>query len=366
MSKMRVGNFAVVLFVGLAVTLAAQTSFGKTVAVGNCKAHLVSYSTISAAVAAAVPNSTVLVCPGTYPEQVTITQAITLRGLPDVTGAWPVIAVPSGGIVGGSGAQLSVQGTFELAIGPVSISNLVVDGAASGVDCSAGTLTGIQFFDVNGTLANVEVRNQNPGGCGIGISLNGGNFDPDFVNIRNGNIHDFDNTGILANSSGLSGFLVNLTSTTVKSSSPGVLAGVEYFFADGTLEYNHIILAGGTGLQLENFYGFMNVRGNAIVGANIGILSGTSEGGNLIVGNVLTNNGTGIAVSGLGGGAVVRSNNILQSSVEAIELDCSENSKVVSNTIFGAPVGVADMNSGDTIKQNIFSSVNTLTTACSP
>lgn len=353
MPKMRVKNFSVAFFAGIAVILASQTSFGQTVAVGNCKSHMVSYSTISAAVAAAAPNSTVLICPGTYPEQVTITQAMTLKGLPDGTGAWPVIAVPSGGILGG--AQLTVQGTFEVSIGPASISNLVVDGTGSGV-------TGIAFSDVNGTLSNVEVRNS-----GDGIDLNGGDLGgSNSVNIRNSNIHDFDNTGILANSSGLTGFLVNLTSTTVKSSSPGALAGVEYFFADGTLEYNTIVLASGTGMQLENLYGAMIVRGNAVVGANTGILSGTSEGSNLIVGNVLSNNGIGIAVSGLGAGAVVRSNTILQSSVEAIDLDCSEDSKVVNNTIVGAPVGVADVNSGDIVKQNIFSGVATPTTACSP
>jgi Periplasmic copper-binding protein (NosD) len=364
MPKMRMKNFSVAFFVGIAVILAAQTSFGQTVAVGNCKSHMVSYSTISAAVAAAAPNSTVLVCPGTYAEQVTITQALTLKGLPDATDAWPVIAVPSGGL-GGSGVQLSAQGTFETPIGPVSILNLVVDGAGSGVDCSTGTITGIEYYQANGTLNNVEVRNQNPGGCGIGISLTGGLFvESETVNIRNSNIHDFDNTGVLANSSGASGFLVNLTSTSVISPSTSVQAGVGYFDAEGVIEYNHIILAGGTGLQLENFYGPMTARGNAVVGTNVGILSGTSEQPNLIVGNVLSNNGTGIFISGLGAGSVVSGNNILQSSVEAIDLDCSQDSKVVNNTIFGAPVGVANMNSGDTVKQNTFYNVSNPTTAC--
>ncbi len=365
MPKMRVKNFAVVFFVCMVVILAAQTSFGQTVAVGNCKSHMVSYSTISAAVAAAAPNSTVLVCPGTYAEQVTITQALTLKGLPDATGAWPVIAVPIGGLAGNSGAQLTMQGTFETPIGPASISNLVVDGAGSGVDCSTGTITGIEYYQANGTLNNVEVRNQNPGGCGIGISLTGGLFvESETVNIRNSNIHDFDNTGVLANSSGASGFLVNLTSTSVISPSTSVQAGVGYFDAEGVIEYNHIILAGGTGLQLENFYGPMTARGNAVVGTNVGILSGTSEHPNLIVGNVLSNNGTGIFISGLGAGSVVSGNNILQSSLEAIELNCSQDSKVVNNTIFGAPVGVADMNSGDVVKQNTFYNVPSTTTAC--
>jgi len=89
--------------------LAAQNSSAQTtVAVGNCRPPLVSYSTISEAVAAVTPNSTVLVCPGTYPEQVTITQALKLKGLKDEAG-YPVITVPSGGLVGGRSFRFQGQ-----------------------------------------------------------------------------------------------------------------------------------------------------------------------------------------------------------------------------------------------------------------
>jgi len=94
-----VQSSSILFFAGVCVILAAQTSSAQTVAVGNCRPRLVSYSTISAAVAAVTPNSTVKVCPGTYPEQVTITQPLTLKGLNDGTSARAIITVPRGGLV---------------------------------------------------------------------------------------------------------------------------------------------------------------------------------------------------------------------------------------------------------------------------
>lgn len=48
--------------------------------VASCDDTTMTYATISAAVAAASPNDTIIVCPGLYPEQVTITKTLTLLG----------------------------------------------------------------------------------------------------------------------------------------------------------------------------------------------------------------------------------------------------------------------------------------------
>src|SRR5579863_3214267 len=68
----------------LAIALLAVSDFSTAAvnyAVGTCKPSLASYSTISAALAAVPAGATVLVCPGTYAEQVVITQAVTLQGV---------------------------------------------------------------------------------------------------------------------------------------------------------------------------------------------------------------------------------------------------------------------------------------------
>jgi len=65
---------AIGLLLGTSPTLAANY------AVGTCKPSLPSYTTISAAVSGVPPGSTVLVCPGTYPDQITICPATNIKG----------------------------------------------------------------------------------------------------------------------------------------------------------------------------------------------------------------------------------------------------------------------------------------------
>src|SRR5260370_13954878 len=57
-------------------------AFGNNLAVGLCPAPGTHYTAINAAVtAAAAAGDTIRVCPGTYPEQVTITKSLTLIGI---------------------------------------------------------------------------------------------------------------------------------------------------------------------------------------------------------------------------------------------------------------------------------------------
>jgi hypothetical protein len=272
------------------------------------------------------------------------------------------------GAVSTLGAQLSAQQIGSLpALGPVDISNLVVDGAGSGVDCSTGLLAGIAYLSACGSLDNVEVRNQTPGGCGFGILLGGSPYVAvSTVNIRNSRIHEFDNTGILAASGGATTFLVNLTSNLVESASTSVQAGVEYETTDGLAARNIIVVDGQVGLLLDNFFGGMTATENTIFGSNVGILSGSSLplSPTIITHNNLLNNGTGIFISGVEGSPDVESNIIVQSSTAGIDLDCSAQTTAAHNRIFGAPVGIANISSGDILTGNTFFNVTTATSAC--
>jgi len=332
-------NVSVVLFVGISVIFSPLHASGQTVAVGTCRPRLVSYSTISAAVAAATPNSTVLVCPGTYPEQVTITQGLTLEGVQGGTGGNPVITVPSGGLAlndMSQATQLSAERPEGGLSGPINISNLIVDGSGSGFDCSTGTLVGVSYQSADGTLNNVEVRNQEPGGCGYGIwayAFNSSNT----VNIRNSSIHDFDDIGIYA-ANVENGIVLNVCSSLVATASTSAQAGINYYFyAIGLPRDNTIVMAGGTGLWLENL-DQMTAKGNTIIGANVGILSDVTD--NSLIQNSLLENGTGIAVA------------------------CSLQPTLLHNIISNSPLGIANAASGDTINRNIFYRVTTLTTGC--
>src|SRR5713226_8398350 len=97
-SKMtsRVVLVALAAFVGLH----GQTLLASSVAVGpsTCQPGLVHFPTIQTAVNTVPFGTTVFVCPGTYPEQVAITQPLTLKGVTDGTGNAAVITVPGGGL----------------------------------------------------------------------------------------------------------------------------------------------------------------------------------------------------------------------------------------------------------------------------
>lgn len=118
----------------IAIPVAAFAASAATVAVGSCRPNLQTYPTISQAAGAVAAGSTILVCPGVYREQVTITQPLTLTGVHSDNAANPVIAVPSGGltqsvVAPANGAtmffQILVQGTDT---GLVNINNIAVDG----------------------------------------------------------------------------------------------------------------------------------------------------------------------------------------------------------------------------------------------
>src|SRR5215472_16215648 len=97
MSRVRfVRLFSVLALAFWASTLSASTI---TYAVGTCRAHLPSYPTISAALATTPPGNVVEVCPGTYREQVQITQPVTLEGVTGEDSARVIIAPPLGGLV---------------------------------------------------------------------------------------------------------------------------------------------------------------------------------------------------------------------------------------------------------------------------
>jgi hypothetical protein len=71
-----------------------------TVAVGTClTAFVPHFTTIQAAVNAVPPGSTILICPGNYPEQVMITKALTLKGVSSGTLDAPTVVSPVGGMV---------------------------------------------------------------------------------------------------------------------------------------------------------------------------------------------------------------------------------------------------------------------------
>ena len=177
-----------------------SVSMAKTVQVGGCLSGPQTYPTISQAVVAVPSGSTILVCPGAYPEQVAITQPLTLRGVQSANAGNSVITPPPGGltktVLTGGGLkiyyQLLARGTISNA---VNISNIAVDGTNNAVPASSA-LVGVYYQNSSGTLSNAAIYNQTGTGAGFGVILENTNATPISVSVLGSAIHDFDQGGI--------------------------------------------------------------------------------------------------------------------------------------------------------------------------
>src|SRR5271169_5335913 len=238
---------AAVLLSGLLGQSFAVTS----VAVGpsTCKSTLKHYSTIQSAVSAVPWGTIVMVCPGSYPEQVIINQPLTLEGVTDGTGNAAVITVPGAGLVqngtsngfGPVTVQLLVQNTVG-----VIIKNLVVDG--NGGNCPGGSNRniGIGVFDVGSandgttaaTIADVVVRNDTT--CfGDGILA-----DTSYATITNSEIHDVNQTAIDAYSGKYS-----ITNNSIQRDTAYGIVLVDN--ANGSVVSGNNVSAGSSGILSE-------------------------------------------------------------------------------------------------------------------
>jgi hypothetical protein len=178
----------------------------KTVQVGTCKTNLPYYGSIMSAVTAVAAGATIDICPGTYAEQVTVNQPVTLKGLTSGTNASVQVTVPHAGMVqNGTGpvsnfpiyAQILVQDA-----GPVNISGLTVDGSSS--SCPSGASAGIVFLSAaaaaSGKVTDSVIRNtasacSGPQAAAI-YGENGSGF-PSSITVSSNSIHSINGQAIV-------------------------------------------------------------------------------------------------------------------------------------------------------------------------
>src|SRR5262249_59405528 len=109
----------------------AQDGFGSP---NDCdSARPTPYTTIGAAVAAAAPHDLIVICPGVYDEQLSITKPLTLRGENGAVVKPPSPMRPNTTSLT-SGSQLAVVIVVDGTKG-VTIERLTVDGSANGLAC---------------------------------------------------------------------------------------------------------------------------------------------------------------------------------------------------------------------------------------
>lgn len=198
----------------LVAILYSGAAIAATVEVGTCKNGFVQFPTIQAAVTSAPEGATVLVCPGIYPEQVTINKTLTLQGVALSTASGATIAAPSGGVLAITNslatgdpiaAQVLVQNARD-----VDINNLTVDGSKNGILGCSPTFVGIFYQNASGTISHAAVLKQalSDGltGCqsGLAIFAQSGSGGYSNLHVENSTVNAYQKNGITGNEVGTS------------------------------------------------------------------------------------------------------------------------------------------------------------------
>jgi len=327
------------MWMGAGLAIAASSGWAATVVAGTPSCSAASkhpfYPTIQSAVDSVPAGSTVLVCPGTYREQVGIDKDLTLKGVEDAnTGSdLAVIAIPDGematipNVAGGQpiAAQLAVTHGAS-----VNISGITIDGAGNTISTCAENLVGVLFQNASGALKNSVAVNQILGpdyvGCqsGLAVYVQTDGQHAANVTVSGNRIANFDKNGITANGGGV-GVSISNNSVTGLGPTPAIAQnGIQ-------------VSRGATG----------SVTGNTVSDA---IYSGGSYGsagilvyaapGIDVSGNTVSNTQYAITVVGDGNGdadgASITSNKIQETrDFDAIDLCGSSNDTVQLNTIRG-------------------------------
>ncbi len=351
-----------------AVVLASLhgTASATTVAVGTCKPHLVSFSTIQAAVDHSPATTTIDICPGSYPEQISINKNLTLIGVAAGTQNAAVLVAPAGGIVqnatdlfDGSGiaAQIFVQGATS-----VNISRLTLDGSNNQITGCGPDLMGIYYQNASGTMSFIVARNQalSPAlnGCqsgeGIFVESGYGSGGSANVTIKNSSVHSYQKNGITADGSATvatisNNYVVGQGPTTgaaengiqVSDGATGVISSnkvVDDIYSPGTV--------GASGILIYDS-GSLNISSNAVSNTQFGIVlfsDGTLPAdNNVITGNHVSATHLDDGIDLCSNGNLVLSNSVFSSDGAGIHIDstCVEG---------GGPTG-----NGTTVTGNIIS-----------
>jgi len=331
-------RFSLVLLSVLVLIIAAHPMLAATTfAVGNCRPTLHSFPTISAAVSTVPSGSTVLVCPGTYNEQVHITQSLTLQGITSGNSGQAVIAPPAGGLAPNAtndfGNAVASQLWVDNAPGPVNISNITVDGTSNGVVGCPPLIAGIFYQNSAGTASRVALRNQTGNGCGVGFWAEGGSASPT-VTLVNSSVHDADNVGIFTETNGsASGLTAAIKTNDVNVSAAGTF-GIFFEGANDTVSGN-VVIAGLDGINFA-VGATGSVSSNTVMNSSNGIVA-QSDGVSVTSNKVSNSSGFGIRVNT--SVAAIQNNSITNSNV-GIEFSCNANPNVTHNTINEAPIGI--------------------------
>jgi parallel beta-helix repeat protein len=337
----------------------APSLFGSSVQVGTCKPHLTSFSTISAAVGGVPAGSTIQVCPGTYAEQITITQPVNLVGVTSGTANEVVIAVPPAGLLPNTtsmfGESVAAQ-VLVLEAGSVNITNIAVDGTGGDMGCLSNVWVAGIFYGSgsSGTVNRVRASGQVDATCGVGIWVENSDTSNQAVNIRNSSVCNVDSAGIFAGSGTTPTLSVSLNNNVVSASS--AVADIDVDSVNGTVSNGNI--SNGSFGVFDSSSG-VSVTANRIIGSTTGIYLAN---GGTASNNQVSGGSEGILLGA--SGATINGNTIVSNTTAGVELGCFAAS-LNGNTINDAPVGLDSVSPSVGLgTNNFFNTTTTMTGGC--
>ena len=311
------------LLASLALLPSASWSVTNAV-VGACVSGT-QFATIQSAVNAASNASTIKICPGSYPEQVTINKSLTLNGL--AVGRSAVIVPPAGGFVAnGSSGSFPFAAQILVENAAVTINNVGVDANSAGQTCLAvGRWVGIAYQSASGTVKNSAIRNGPT--CADSTAILGESTTS--LKISNNSIHGcvdcIDLTGA--------------ANTTISSNA--VIQGVVSYF----------------GVNLKDSPGPTTISANTIIGIETGVYA-INSGSVSVTANIITTNPSAIGIQLVGASNHVVQNNRISNANKAIAIDdtgATGTNTVTNNTINDAACGISvGPNLIDTVSPNTF------------
>jgi parallel beta-helix repeat protein len=347
-----------------------------TYAVGTCEPGVTSFKTISAALAATPQPNVVLVCPGTYREQVQITYPVTLQGVSFDGSAQAIIAPPPNGLVVNATDDLGdpIAAQLYIWIDPTAvesqIQDIVIEGTGNGITAFPPYVVGIFVQNTPATINHVTTRNQTGNGHGVGIWLEGGLLLP-AITIENSSIHNFDlygtwtQTNVAAGSQLTATISGNDVNGNFSGKNPGSIGMLINSGSTNTISGN--VVAGlAFGIWTEGT-ATGTISGNTLLDDSIGILldaDGVSTTGNKIYAScpagAVAGSCRGIQINTLV--PAVQNNTIINSPI-GIDFNCVANPNVHSNTITDGTTGLAQVPVGTT-STNTFYGVSKTKTSC--
>ena len=202
------------------------------------------FSKIQDAVDHASPGTVIRICPGTYPEQVSITIALSLQGGSGVVIDPSHVAVNTMSTFSGAplAAIILVKDTTD-----VNIQDVIVDGANNDITACGPDFIGILYQNASGEVRRVAVRNiklnPNPSGCqsGNAILVQSGSAGMSVVDVEDSSIHDYQKNGITGNEIGTKVRIENNVVTGVGPTTGAAQNGLQIGFgADGSIRKNTV------------------------------------------------------------------------------------------------------------------------------